>query len=485
MSSKNHKIIGGVFWTMFETIINRGFGLIIEFFLARLLFPEDYGIVGMAVVFLSLLEVFNDLGMNAALIQKKEEKLTPLHYDTAFWTGIFWGLFLFLLMTFVIAPLGAQFYDEPILKMIIPVMSISLLLNPINLVHKAQLIKAMDFKKLAIVNNTSNIISGITALVLAFLGFGIWALVFYAVVRVLMAVPLFFRATKWFPKLRWQKDLFKEIFGFGAYTTGTSFFNRLASNIDYLMVGKLVGSAALGFYTFAFLCTNTVRSQIVGIINRVLYPVYTTLQDDKKKMLDLFLKIISFNNLIIYPIMLTLLLFSEHLIPLVFGHKWDDSIPIIEVLSIAVLIQMLNNSHTILFRAAGEVRLEFMLQIFKSVVFFVPLISLGVYYYDALGAAMGFAAATFCAVSTSFYFMGKIFKLRLIQILKAVKVPLIMFFFCLGSTELLKTFLDWRLCLLYYIIALSAIYFFLAKSQIMMIWNIVKRPKAILKNNDD
>lgn len=474
-------IIGGVFWTTIESMVNRGFGLIIQFFLARLLFPEDYGLVGMAAVFISFLEIFNDLGMNAALVQKKAEKLTPAHFDTVFWTGVVWAFFLFLLMGLIGAPLAAQFYNQEKLSLIIPALSISILLSPVNLVHKAQLTKAMAFKKLAIINNTSNIIAGITAVALAFLGFGVWALVFYSIARVIVSMPLFFRATKWVPKFRWERGIFNEVFGFGAYTTGTAFFNKLTGNIDYLLVGKLLGASALGFYSFAFICTNAFRDQLVNIVNKVLYPVYASLQDDTRRMLDLFLKIISINNFIVYPIMLGLILFGEFMIPIFFGDKWNDSIPIIKILCIAVLIQMLNNSHTKLFRAAGEVRLEFNLQILKSIAYFVPLISLGVYLYDAIGAAIGFTVATFLAVSTSFYFMNKKFGLKIRETFHAVKVPVIMLFVCWPTTEFLKSFLDWRLCLVYYFCAFTFIYLILGKSQIDMMWNIVRRPRAIFK----
>src|SRR5699024_10844168 len=239
---------------------------------------------------------------------------------------------------------------------------------------------------------------------------------------------------------------------------------------------------ALGFYTFAFMWTNIVRDQLVAIVNKVLYPVYTTLQDDKRKMLELFLKIVSINNFIVYPLILGLFLFAENIIPVFFGHKWDDAVPIMKVLCIAVLIQMLNNSHTTLFRAAGKVRLEFTLQIIKSVVFFVPLISLGIYFYDVIGAAMGFTIATFLGVITSFYFMHKLFGFRLIELYRELKVSLLMFFFCVATTLFLKSMLDWRLCLVYYIVAVIGIYWVFGKEKIMMMWNIAKGSKTFLKN---
>lgn len=467
-------IIGGVFWTTIEAVINRGFSFIIQMILARLLLPQDYGLVGMAVVFISFLEVFNDLGMSAALVQRKEENLLEVHYDTAFWTGILWGGGLYFLMGIVGAPLIADFYDESLLKSIIPIMSISLLLNPINLVHQAQLTRAMNFKKLALINNVGNIIAGIIALILAFLKFGVWTLVFYSVIRAIVTMPLYFRATKWKPEFKWDRTAFNEIFGFGAYTTGTGFFNKLTGNIDYLLVGKLVGATALGYYTFAFTITNVIRDQIVKIINKVLYPVYTKLQDDKEKMLNLFLKIVSINNLIVYPIIVGVYLFSEFIIPLFFGAKWDNAIPIAKILSIAVLIQMLNNSHTKLFRAAGEPKLEMFLQIIKSVLFFVPLISLGVHIDGVRGAAIGFTIATFFAVSTSFYFMVTKFKLKLSRLFQEIKTSLFMALFCIISTEFLKNYLDWKICLIYYLTSVFIIYWLFSKEQVKMLWVSLK-----------
>lgn len=470
-------VVKGVFWTTIEAVVNRSFSFVIQLFLARLLLPQDYGIVGMAIVFISFLDVFNDLGMSAALVQKKEEQLTLQHYDTAFWTGIVWGGILYLLMGIIGAPLVANFYNEKLLSSIIPIMSLTLLLNPINLVHQAQLTRAMNFKKLALINNTGNITAGIVALVLAFLDFGVWTLVVYSVVRAVITLPLYFRATKWYPALIWKKDIFKDIFGFGVYTTGTAFFNKLTGNIDYLLVGKLVGATALGYYTFAFTITNVIRDQLVNIINKVLYPIYAKLQDEKGKMLNIFIKIVAINNFIVYPIIVGVYLFAEFIVPLFFGVKWNDAIPVTRVLCIAVLVQMLNNSHTKLFRAAGEARLEMFLQIIKSVLFFAPLISLGVYLYGVMGAAIGFTIGTILAVATSFYFMIKIFGLRLIKLFQEIKASLVMAIFCMLTTEILKVYMDWRLCLVYYCIAVILIYWWLGKTHIEMMLNIIKRKK--------
>jgi len=128
-------------------VINRTFSFVIKLILAKILFPEEFGLIGMAVVFTSFVEVFNDLGFGAAIVQKKENLINESHYHTAFWTGIVWAIVLYAFIYFFLADLAANFYDEPLLEEIIPVLSLGILLNPINMVHKAQLTRAMNFKK--------------------------------------------------------------------------------------------------------------------------------------------------------------------------------------------------------------------------------------------------------------------------------------------------------------------------------------------------
>lgn len=474
MSNLSNKIIGGVFWTTLETIINRSLGFIIQMVLARLLFPADFGLVGMAVVFITFVEVFNDLGMNAALIQKKEDKLTPLHYDTAFWTGLVWSVFLYIFIFFVLTPISVSFYQEDALTLIMPILSVGVLLSPINLVHRAQLIKSMNFKKLAIVNNISSFVSGGVALTLAFLDFGVWALVFYSISRTLVAIPLLFRATKWRPNWRWDKEIFKEFFSFGAYTTGTSLANKLTGNLDFILVGKLIGTAGLGLYSFAFMLTNVLRDHIVSIVNKVIYPVYASLQDDRDKMAVMFLKVISMNNLIVYPVVLGVFLFVEDFLPLFFGEKWNDSVPIIKILCFAVFIQMLNNSHTNLLRAAGKVKLELTLQLIKSLVFFTPLIIIGVNLNQLKGAAIGYTVATALGVALSFLFMYRIFNINIVNVFKAIKASLLLLLICIPTILFLKHYVSWTLCLVFFGLLVMLIYYIFARNQLLALYKQVR-----------
>ncbi|UII23870.1 lipopolysaccharide biosynthesis protein [Fulvivirga ligni] len=435
-------IFSGVVWTTIQTVINRGFGFVIKLFLARILFPEDYGLVGMATIFIAFVRVFNDIGIGAALIQLKKEKLTELHLNTAFWTGIVWSLLVYIIVSLGVAPFAAWFYNEELLRLFIPILSIGVLASPINLVHRVQLTKDLNFKRLALINNLSSIFSGVLSLTLAYFGAGVWALVFNTVSAFIIAMPLYFKATGWYPKRRWSKKCFKEIFGFGVYTTGTQLFNKITGQIDYLLVGKFLGAVSLGQYSFAFILTDTFRGQLVEILNKVMYPIYAKMQDDQSQMNYYYLQVVRINASLVYPIMMYLLVFANNLIPFLFGQKWNESIILIQILTISVIIHMLVNSNGTLIRAAGKPNFELKLEMIKTVVLFVPMIIAGVYFYGVVGVAIGYTIAKLFATILSLFYTQKLFNLGIPSVLKAIStpflasgVPALLAFICITLTN--------------------------------------------------
>ncbi|MFC3415228.1 lipopolysaccharide biosynthesis protein [Algoriphagus hitonicola] len=417
------RILKGVFWNSFQVFINKSFSFIIKLLLARLLFPEEFGLVGMAVVFISFIEVFNDLGIGSALVQRKNEDIRESHFHTAFWTGVFWSFFVFIVLVFAVAPLASHFYNEPILEKIIPLLSLGVLSSPINLVHNAQLTKAMNFKKLAFINNFSSIFSGILSLVLALLGAGVWSLVFNSVATFLIAMPMYFRATNWFPKFIWEKEAFNDIFGFGIYTTGTNLFNNLIDKFDYLLIGKFFSASVLGAYTLAFVLTDTFRKELMGIMNKVMYPVYGLKQNDPQSLKNYYLKVVKYNSLLVYPIMAVLLVLSEPIIINFFGVKWLETVVPLRIISLSVIFHMMANSNSVLIRGMGRAKLEFRIQFFKAVFLFVPIISFGIYYYGIIGASIAILINKIINVIIAQYFLRKLIGISLIDLFLALRSP--------------------------------------------------------------
>ena len=425
MAVLKNQIATGVFWNAIQLIVQRSFSFIIKLVLARLLFPEDFGIIGMAAVFTSFISVFNDLGIGAALVQKKEETLSDNHYYTAFWSGIVWSILLYLIIAFLVGPLAANFYNEPILSEIIPVLSIGILSSPINLVHRAQLTKDLNFRKIAFISNVGTIFSGTLALALAFLDFGVWALVFNSVASIVIGIPLYFKATGWIPKLRWSRSEFHDIFGFGIYTTGTNVFNNIISKLDYLIIGKLLSASFLGVYTLAFLLTDTFRGQLMAVMNKVMYPVYGRLQDQKNSLKNYYLKIVFYNSVIIYPIMVFFMVLGKPFIFQFFGEKWEGTIIPLKILSGAVMFQLMVNSHTSLIRGIGKPKLEMQIQLGKAFIVYVPLILLGTYYYGIIGASIAVLITKIAAVFVAQFYLNKLFSISFGDLLKTLRAPLL------------------------------------------------------------
>lgn len=425
MAALKLSILKGVFWNSLQVLINKAFSFVIKLVLAKILFPEEFGIVGMALVFTSFVEVFNDLGFGAALIQRKTEKLRPEHYHTAFWTGIGWSLIMYQLMIFVVSPLAASFYKEPLLIEIIPILSLSILSSPIILVHKAKLTRDLNFRKIAKIENFSAIFSGIISLVLALSGFGVWSLVFNSVATFVISVPMYFFATNWKPAFTWSHEAFKDVFGFGIYTTGTNFSNNLINKLDYLFIGKFVSAGALGAYTLAFVLTDTFRSQVMSIMNRVMYPIYGKAQEDLISMKRYYLNVVKYNSIIVNPVMGILIILGEPIIMDFFGTKWVETILPLKIIALSVIFHMMANSNNVLIRGMGKSRLEFFIQLFKAVFIFLPAISIGVYYYGIIGAAFAVLFNKILSVFIAQYYLNKLINLNSLELISVLRTPLL------------------------------------------------------------
>jgi teichuronic acid exporter len=417
-------VASGIIWNFIQMIINQAFAFGLKLILAKLLFPSQFGLVGMAVVFTGFVQVLNDLGVGAALVQRKAEDLRNEHFHTAFWVGVIWSVFLYLVMSLGVARLAAIFYHEPMLRQIIPVLSIGILFSPVNLVHKAQLTKQMNFKKLAFIDNTSNILAGTISLVMALMGAGVWSLVFNSVATVLFAMPLFFNATRWKPSFIMEKQAFKDVFGFGVYTTGSNILNYLYNNIDYLLIGKLLGASSLGIYTLAFVLTDTFRSRLMAVINNVMYPIYGKKQGDPESLKRYYLKVILFNCLCIFPIMVYFIVSGEQFVVKIFGVKWSETVIPLQILSLGVMLHILVSGNTALLRGLGKPGLEMKQQVLKALIF-LPSLAVGIYYYGITGAAWAILLNKLVVVLFAQYTFNYLIpiKITFVEFLIAIRAP--------------------------------------------------------------
>lgn len=463
----------GVFWNAAQLIVNQSFAFLVKLVLAKLLFPEQFGLVGMATVFTGFVQVLNDLGVGAALIQRKEKELHAIHFHTAFWTGLAWSVALFLILSLGVSPLAAVFYDEPLLLKIVPALSLGILFGSVSLVHKAQLFREMRFKKTAFIDSLSSVISGCLALICAFAGAGVWSLVVNSVAAVVIAIPLYFKATGWSPQFKWGKQAFKDVFGFGSYATGSNILNYVYNNIDYLLIGRLVSSSALGVYSLAFVLTDTFRSKIMAVMNRAIYPFYGRNQNDPAVLKKYYLKVVQFNCIVIYPIMIFFCMLGRPFLLDFFGANWEQTILPLQILSVSVMFHMMVSGNTALLRGLGRPGLEMKLQIIKTVIY-VPVLAVGVIYYGAAGAAAAVLINKIVGVVIAQYVFSKLLtvKINYNELLSSLKVPVIASlgaFLSVWLTQLLG---------LHYLIGAAALFL----SYCLLIWMLMGGELKILWN---
>ena len=416
-----HEIISGIGWSFAQLLVSQGFGFMTKLILARLLLPEHFGIIGMAIVFTGLINTINDLGMAAALIQFKQERLRRIHYDTVFWLSILFSLGTFVLLIVAIGPFAAWFYGEPMLTLVISVIGISVCLNPLNLVHRVQLTRELNFKALGIISSIGSVVAGVGAIALALMGAGVWSIVAQSVIATLVSIPLMWRTTRWWPRFQFSKAALRDVVGFGVYDALVRMAVFFTKNIDYLLIGWLLGAELLGIYTLAFLLTDTFRQQLMGVLNKVMFPVYGRLQDDITSVKTYYLQVIKYNTLVITPIMLLLLAFADPIVPWFFGEEWRQAIFPAQAMAVASIIHAVGGTSSGVLKGIGRVDLDFKIYVFNAVFIVVPAFYIGIYFYGICGAAIAVVIQKLSSRLIYQYYIRKLAQVYEWDIIQAAK----------------------------------------------------------------
>lgn len=337
----------------------------VNILLARLLTPEDFGIIGMIMVFIALSEVFVDGGFASALIQKKAP--TNADYSTVFYWNLFISLLLFILL-FITAPFIERFYEMSNLTLILRVQGIILIINAFNIIQFNQLRKKLRFRELANVALIATLIGAIIGVIMAYLGYGVWSLVVKLLATSFFTTVFLWLKSKWIPSLVFSKRSFKDLFGYGAFILLTSLVDKIYNNIQQLIIGKVFSAGDLGYFTQAKKMEDIPVRGLSAVVNQVTFPVFSELQDDIERMkrgISKSLKAITFIN---FPMMVLLIVIAEPLILILLTDKWEASIPYFQILCIAGMIWTVLTTNTNIFKALGRSDMYFYVQFGKRVV---------------------------------------------------------------------------------------------------------------------
>lgn len=335
-NSLKNKTRKGVFWSSFNTFFNQGLTFIFGVVLARLLTPDDYGTIGILTIFITVISIFVDSGFSVALIGKKDKK--PEDFDTQFYFNIFIGFFCYVFL-FILAPVIADIYSAPLLCPLLRVFAIKIIIQSFGIVQTAFYSIKLDFKTPAVVAIVANICTGIIGIVLAYNGFGVWALVAQQLASQLIVVCAYWALSSWKPKRNFSKESFKYLFGFGSKILGSSLIQTIYNNIYPLVIGGKFGAADLGLYSRANHFAQLPSANIAQVLTSVAFPVLSSVNSDRERVLSIYTRILKVTAFVVFPLMVYLAVIASPIIELLLGPKWMGCVLMLQIICFALLWQ--------------------------------------------------------------------------------------------------------------------------------------------------
>lgn len=365
MRYQKKQLVNGVIWSGVDKLGVIVVQLLLEIILARHLQPKDYGVIGMATIFIALGILFSESGFSSALIQKQDR--TETDFSTAFYFNLAISIF-FVGLIFVVAPFAADFFGTTILTNVLRILSLGIFFNALVMVHKTKLSISLDFKTQAKVSFLSLVISGCAGIYLAITGYGVWSLVTQILGQNILTAVLLIIIVKWIPRKEFSKESFYRMFKFGSRILAAGLIQNIYTNLYYLFIGKKMSASTLGLYTKANQFTFMPASLISGILQRVMFPYFSESQHDTKKLFYLNQEFTKLICLLIFPIFIYLALFAEPLVYFGLSVRWMESVNIVKILAIAVLFFPLTVNNMILFQVKNLPSQFLYLELFSKII---------------------------------------------------------------------------------------------------------------------
>lgn len=357
MSTVREDTIHGVKWTAIESFVNTVVGLALGIVLARLLTPTDYGIVGMTGIFISLSVLFIDCGFGIALIQKKNP--TDADRSTVFFFNVGMAIFFYVVL-FIAAPWIADFLNTPVLTGIIRVIGLSLVVGAAGGVQYNLLSKAIDFKSQSIISITGNVLQGIIGIIMAFNGYGPWAIVIPSLFSTAYGTVCVWIRSPWRPKLIFSKQSFKEMFSFGGNMTLNSLLDKIYGDGTGFLIGKFYTPKQLGYFSKGASTAATPTKFITAILGKVLFPIMSKIQDDEQYLIHVYSRYMQITSMVIFFGIMLLIALGRSFTVFLYSDKWLPSVIFMQILCLSYLTSHLTyvNESLLLARKRSDMYLK-------------------------------------------------------------------------------------------------------------------------------
>lgn len=383
MGKLTDKVAKGVFWVLMEKFGIQGVHFVVTLVLARLLTPNDYGTVALLSIFITISNVFVDCGFGKALVQKKTA--TQVDYNSVFYLSMAIAGVLYVGLFFA-SPWVADFYGIPELKVMLRVLALSLIFHSINGVQNVELNRKMLFHLSFRISWVSAIVKAVVGVVMAFLGYGPWALVWASIASGVAGVISRQFVIAWRPTLSFSWQSVKELFRFGWKVTVSSLVDQVYANVQALLIGRIYTRADLAFVNKGRHIPNLLSNITTQSLRRVAFPALAKLQDDPERLRNAMRRMIKCSTFCVFPMMIMVGVLADPMIEMLFGPRWLPAVPYLRVTCFSVALRQFDTVNLQALMARGRSDIVMRLTIIRRVICLVIMaatLHMGIFVFYA------------------------------------------------------------------------------------------------------
>lgn len=399
------KAIRGFAWSLADKMINQLGYLAVTIYLARLIGPESFGLIGMLTIFMLLAESVISNGFSAALVQRSKQ-VTPEDESTVFYINMAWGVAMYVLLYFS-APFIAQFYKAPQLIDISRLLFVVIIINSLAVVVRAKLTINIDFKSQTIASTIATLLSGVVGICLARLGYDYWAFVWMLVVKSALNTMFIWLLCRWLPQLIFSVESFRRLFKFGSNLMIAGLVATFVNNLYIALIGRYFSSTQVGYFTQANNLSNNLYLMLSSTLQGVTYPILTSVKDERERLVSIYKQLISITMLVSLPLLVGLAAVSDEVVLLFLGEEWLSVAPVLSILCFARSITPISAINMNMLNAIGRSDLFLKVDLSKLPMTVVALLISVPYGIEAVAWAM--VATSAIAFFINAYFPGKLF----------------------------------------------------------------------------
>lgn len=404
MQSVKQTTIKSAKWSAIEKFSVQGVRFILGILMARLLTPGDYGVISMITIFIVISETFADSGFSLALVRQKSS--SQADFSTVFYFNIIIAIGCYSLLFFA-SPFIAEFFKSPILTSVLRIQSLTVIINSLMSVYVAKMTIDLDFRAIAMRSLLSSVISGIIGVILAYLNFGVWALVYQNIAASVISFIFILLYCRWLPKLEFSKDSFHRLFGYGKNMLLVNIVNRIYTNMTPIIIGRFFNARALGFYDRGVSLANYPVDSVNGVLNKITLPILAKIQDDDSRLISSYRKYISITSIVIFFGCCLLAALAKPVILMLFTEKWASSIIFLQIYSFAIMFDHISSINLTLLQVKGRSDFFLRIELIKKAISITMLFAS--IPFGVIGICISKVIYTQIAIIFNTYYTGKLF----------------------------------------------------------------------------